>query len=158
MSEYPPHAGGRGQYILQVPVDEYEYTFKECETNQVLDFPTMEDDRNFLTCFANKLGRSSSNRKGSLLYVIDFELRSASNPLLCANHLEPIKLLSHKRFSVFDNSGDTMLSPEVGLLPSLVGNPVRGGGASNCRRDLLSICRSEFWCCSLELGESLQNC
>ena len=40
MSEYPPHAGGRGQYILQVPVDEYEYTFKECETNQVLNLET----------------------------------------------------------------------------------------------------------------------
>ena len=154
MSEYPPHVEGRGQYILQVPVNEYVYKFKECE-NASFKFPTMEEDRNFLTCFANRLGRSSSNRNGSLLYVIDFELRSASNPLLWANHLEPTKLLSHKRFSVFDNSGDTMLSPDVGLFPSLVGNPVRGGGASNCRRDLLSICRSEFWCCSLELGESL---
>ena len=155
MSEYPPHVGGRGQYILQVPVNEYVHKFKEFETMQVLRLPDHEEVGNLLTCFANKLGRSSSNRNGSLLYVIDFELRSASNPLLWANHLEPTKLLSHKRFSVFDNSGDTMLSPDVGLFPSLVGNPVRGGGASSCRRDLLSICRSVFWCCSLELGESL---
>ena len=31
MSEYPPHVEGRGQYILQVPVNEYVYKFKECE-------------------------------------------------------------------------------------------------------------------------------
>ena len=36
MSEYPPHVGGRGQYILQVPVNEYVYKFKEFETMQVL--------------------------------------------------------------------------------------------------------------------------
>ena len=81
MSEYPPHVGGRGQYILQVPVNEYVYKFKEFETMQVL-IPDHEEVGNLLTCFANKLGRSSSNRNGSLLYVIDFELRSASNPLL----------------------------------------------------------------------------
>lgn len=35
-SEYLPHVGGRGQYILQVPVNEYVYKFKECDTMQVL--------------------------------------------------------------------------------------------------------------------------
>ena len=41
MSEYPPHVGGRGQYILQVPVNEYVHKFKEFETMQVL-IPTMK--------------------------------------------------------------------------------------------------------------------
>ena len=114
-----------------------------------------------LTCFANKLGRSSSQCKRLLLDITKGVglINKESKAELFPNHIElegPLPLTEEYALNVDEVK---FLSSDVGPFPKFKGDRVfNGGGALNCRRDLpLMNWEETCCCCSSELVEGHNN-